>query len=104
MFAVVRVEVRGEKAVVQPFFVLSLCVERRLFRGIYFPCVVHCVSESAPSTTITTTETTVATPDPSGLSRQELQSLAKETDGAVKANQSTPEIKNGLRKLGVTPK
>ncbi|CAM9295376.1 unnamed protein product, partial [Hapterophycus canaliculatus] len=36
------------------------------------------------------------------LKRKELQSLAKSTDGVVKANQSSPEIVKGLRALGIT--
>ncbi|CAM9983328.1 unnamed protein product [Ectocarpus fasciculatus] len=37
-----------------------------------------------------------------GLKRQELQSLAKTTDGVVRANLSTPNIIRGLRELGIT--
>ncbi|CAM9784197.1 unnamed protein product, partial [Ectocarpus sp. 13 AM-2016] len=37
-----------------------------------------------------------------GLKRQELQSLAKKTDGVVRANLSTPNIIRGLRELGIT--
>ncbi|CAM9370784.1 unnamed protein product [Ectocarpus sp. 4 AP-2014] len=37
-----------------------------------------------------------------GLKRQELQSLAKQTDGVVRANLSTPNIIRGLRELGIT--
>ncbi|CBN75731.1 conserved unknown protein [Ectocarpus siliculosus] len=37
-----------------------------------------------------------------GLKRQELQSLAKKTDGVVRANLSTLNIIRGLRELGIT--
>ncbi|CAM9833834.1 unnamed protein product, partial [Scytosiphon promiscuus] len=37
-----------------------------------------------------------------GLGRKELQSLAKNTNGAVRANMSSPNIVKGLRDLGIT--